>query len=143
MSTILIGIDPGVKTGVGAIDGKNKVVGSMPIHQAMQFVSDIADKNLPIHIRVEDARLRKWFGNNAKAKQQGAGSVKRDCKIWEDFLSDIKATTNSDISFEMVHPVKGGTKINAKMFQQITGIQKRTSEHARDAYMLIHNFRRR
>lgn len=143
MSTVLLGIDPGVHTGVGAIDGDSKIAGSMPIHQAMQFIADLEEKKKDIHIRVEDARQRKWFGPNSAAKKQGAGSVKRDCKIWEDFIIDLKKTSEQSITFEMIHPVKGATKINAKMFRQITGIQKRTNEHGRDAYMLIHGYKLR
>ncbi len=141
MKSVLIGIDPGVKTGVGAIDGNKKIAGSMAIHLAIQFIADIENNGSNIHIRVEDARQRKWFGNNSAAKKQGAGSVKRDCKIWEDFLNDLKKNSKQSISFEMIHPVKGATKINSKMFQQITGIQGRTNEHGRDAYMLIHGYR--
>lgn len=115
----------------------------MAIHLAMQFVADLAEKGIDIHLRVEDARQRKWFGNNSGAKKQGAGSVKRDCKIWEDFLQDLKKNSEGSISYELIHPVKGATKINAKMFQQITGIHKRTNEHGRDAFMLIHGYKLR
>lgn len=137
---IIIGIDPGVKTGIAAINRNIKIAESMPIHAAMKFVSDLANKGFDTHIRVEDARKRKWFGHNSSAKSQGAGSIKRDCKIWEDFLNDLKDISKQTITFEMIHPVKGATKINAKMFKQITGIEKRTNEHARDAFMLIHGF---
>lgn len=142
MKSVLIGIDPGVKTGVGAIDGQKKIAGSMPIHLAMQFIQNLDDKKKDIHVRVEDARQRKWFGHDSAAKKQGAGSVKRDCKIWEDFLTDVKKHSKQSFTFEMIHPVKGATKINSKLFKQITGIQERTNEHGRDAYMLIHGFKK-
>ena len=112
----------------------------MPIHLAMKFVSDIAEKGVNIHLRVEDSRKRKWYGKKTKGKDQGAGSIKRDCKIWEDFLTTLKEVSKGKITFEMLHPIKGGTKIDATLFRKITGIQKRTNEHGRDAYMLIHNF---
>ena len=141
MSSVLIGIDPGVKTGVGIINGNQRIAEAMPIHQAMQSIVNLVNKKKDIHIRIEDARLRKWFGQNSAAKKQGAGSVKRDCKIWEDFLTDLKKSSQQSITFEMIHPVKGATKINAKMFRQITGIQQRTNEHGRDAYMLIQGYK--
>lgn len=112
----------------------------MPIHLAMQFVADIAEKGIDIHLRVEDSRLRRWFGENTKGKDQGAGSIKRDCKIWEDFLVTLKEVSEGKITFDFIHPIKGGTKIDASLFKKITGIQKRTNEHGRDAYMLIHNY---
>ncbi len=134
----IIGIDPGVKTGIGTIKGNEKIAKSMPIHFAMQYILDLEKQGFNIHIRVEDARKRKWFGKNSTSKSQGAGSIKRDCKIWEDFLSDLKKSSKQSITFEMIHPVKGATKINAQMFKAMTGIKERTNEHARDAYMLVH-----
>ena len=44
------------------------------------------------NIIVEDADLSKenFKGENMAAKQQGAGSIKRDAKIWEDYLTRPK-----------------------------------------------------
>ena len=92
---------------------------------------------------MEDARKRKWFGPRSQEKQQGAGSVKRDCSIWEDFLTEINKNSENKITFEMLHPIKGATKLNKEMFQKITGITSATSEHARDAFMLVYNFKKR
>lgn len=140
---IYIGIDPGVKTGFGLIDGNRKSVKSYKIHDALSAIAQVAkNSSKSIHVRVEDARQRKWFGNNSKEKLQGAGSIKRDSKIWEDFLTDANKLTKGRLTFEMVHPIKGGTKIDTKIFKQITGINERTSEHGRDAYMLILNYKK-
>ena len=80
----------------------------------------------------EDARQRKWFGKgDANAKKQGAGSVKRDCSIWEDFCKDY------GIPFRAIPPVKGATKITPEYFKLISHYQGRTSEHSRDAAMLV------
>lgn len=146
MGKILIGIDPGVKTGLGFITSQNKDCESMPIHKAMKKIESICsmnkalDKPLEVLVVVEDARKRKWFGNNSNAKAQGAGSVKRDCKIWEDYLIEL---SGKDLiqGFSMVHPMKGATKLSHKEFQLKTGFTKRTNEHARDAFMLIWGLR--
>lgn len=137
---ILIGIDPGVKTGIGYINGNEKKAESMAIHRAMSFVNHCFLTYGKIHVRVEDARKRKWFGNNSNEKMQGAGSVKRDCKIWEDFLDDLSNSNPGKLTFELIHPVKNATKLNQGVFKRTTGIVGRTNEHGRDAYMLIHNF---
>lgn len=89
-----------------------------------------------VFIRVEDARLRKWipYQKNEKAeagRREGAGSVKRDAKIWEDFLTDIGA------DFEMVAPKNNKTKVTAAFFKKLTGYQGKTNEHERDAAMLV------
>lgn len=138
---ILIGIDTGVITGLGVIIGQDKQAVSMPIHKAMAFVESLVDED-PVHIRVEDARKRKWFGNNSSAKKQGAGSVKRDAKIWEDFLTDLQKESNDLLTFEMIHPIKGATKLNQQLFKQMTGITTRTNEHARDAFMMVMNYKK-
>ncbi len=44
------------------------------------------------------------------------------------------------MTFEMVHPIKGATKLKANFFKKITGITERTNEHSRDAFMLIYKF---
>lgn len=131
----IIGIDPGVETGIAVKDlesGKLISVSSMKIHEAM---------NLPhgkCFVVVEDAR--KWNGytkgnfKQMRAKAQGAGSVKRDCKIWEDFLSD------TNIPFLMVAPSQKGAKLDAKTFNKYTGWTERTNQHGRDAAMLIFGY---
>jgi hypothetical protein len=130
-----IGIDTGKNTGFAVWNKAEKmleVVETLLIHQAMDKVREF-DKN-EVLIRVEDARQRKWFGSNASAKQQGAGSIKRDATIWEDFLKDL------GYNFEMVAPKNNKTKVSADQFAKMTKWDKRTSEHARDAVMLIFNY---
>jgi hypothetical protein len=85
-----------------------------------------------IQVVFEDARQRTWFGHgDTSAKAQGAGSVKRDCSIWEDFCKDY------DIPFWAKPPVKGATKVSADYFKMVSHYQGRTSEHSRDAAMLV------
>ncbi len=130
-----IGIDPGVNTGFAVWNKERKVFSkleTLPIHIVMDKIRYWV--NQQPFIRVEDARQRKWFGKRSEMKKQGAGSVKRDCKIWEDFLTDL------NIPFEMVAPHKGMTKYSAAAFKKLTGYEGKTSEHARDAAMLVFGF---
>lgn len=135
---IYIGIDPGTHTGVAVWDsreGKFLSLGTLPIHRAMTFILTWSLKaeetGQEIQVVFEDARQRKWYGNDSNAKRQGAGSVKRDCSIWEDFCRDYQ------ISFVAVPPMKGGTKVSESYFKTISGWKGRTSNHARDAAMLV------
>ena len=114
---IIIGIDSGTQTGFAVWDRANNnllQVSTLKIHQAMEAVLEYK-RALEVHhehtilVRVEDARLRKWFGNSGREKLQGAGSVKRDAVIWEDFLTD------HEIPFEMVAPKNN--KTNCRIFQ--------------------------
>ena len=128
-----IGIDCGVNTGFAIWDSQEKKftnIATIKIHTALFWIKLNTDLS-NCKIIVEDARKRKWYGKDSEQKQQGAGSVKRDCKIWEDFLTEIGA------DFVMVHPIKGGTKIDKERFKKITGWNLSTSSHSRDASLLV------
>lgn len=135
---IYIGIDTGVNTGVAVWDSDKKKfieIQTLMIHQAMHLVGrwwTICKVNAKgVKVVFEDARLRKWYGFDASKKMQGAGAVKRDAKIWEDFLTDL------GIPFVTKHPLKGMTKLDADPFKRLTGWNGRTSHHSRDAAMLV------
>ena len=129
-----IGIDPGTHTGMAVWDskeGKFLSLETLPIHRAMVEVMNLRIGR-EILVVFEDARQRKWYGKgDTNAKLQGAGSVKRDCAIWEDFCKDY------GIPFRAIPPVKGATKITPEYFKLISHYQGRTSEHSRDAAMLV------
>lgn len=145
---IYIGIDTGTHTGVAVWDADNQRftdIRTCLIHDALTYVLDIvalaAQTGDLVEVRVEDARLRTWFGpldrgRSERSKLQGVGSVKRDCAIWEDFLQDIKAAW-SNLDYRMVPPRENRTKLSADAFERITKSGFRTSEHARDAAMLV------
>lgn len=135
-ANFIIGIDPGVKTGFAQFSRITKClygVKSYTIHEAIAEMSNWICKE-QYFIRVEDARLRKWYGKNTVGKDQGAGSIKRDCKIWEDFLTDY------GFQFEMVDPKHQTTKLSAEQFKKLTGWQGTTNEHGRDAALLAFNY---
>mgnify|MGYP003308152333 CR=1 FL=1 len=131
-----IGIDTGTNTGVAVWDTSRhcfKQLDTMPIHRAMETVimwRDVVGRE-NISVIFEDARLRKWYDTNSNAKLQGAGSIKRDASIWEDFLTD------KGIPFLSQAPSKGMTKWNDQTFKAVTGWSMRTSNHARDAALLV------
>lgn len=131
---ICIGIDPGTHTGVAVWDtreGKFLSLETLPIHRALRKVMEW-NYTHDVQVVFEDARQRTWYGKgDTNAKAQGAGSVKRDCSIWEDFCKDY------DIPFWAKPPVKGATKVSAEYFKMVSHWQGRTSEHSRDAAMLV------
>lgn len=133
---IFIGIDTGTHTGVAVLDSEERQfleIKTMMLHQALQFVITMCQvwKRENVMVLFEDARQRKWFGSDSDAKMQGAGSVKRDASIWEEFCTDYQ------IAFRALPPAKGGTKLNPDYFKALTGWKKRTSEHARDAAIIV------
>ena len=131
MKTLIIGIDPGVKTGFAVKDLESLryiEVSTLMLHQAFERIIELKEKR-QILVVVEDARKRKWFGNTGSERHQGAGSVKRDSKAWEDFLQDK----------EIIHRMQSpkNTKVNPEWFKKVTYYEGRTSIHAREAAMII------
>lgn len=128
-ASVLIGIDPGTHTGIAIkIEGKWHRIETMSIFAALQTVVMYRYDN--VLVRFEDARLRTYFGKSEREKLQGAGSVKRDCSIWEEVLTEY------NIPFQRIHPryVKATT---AEQFKTLTGWQGQTSIHAREAAWLV------
>ena len=143
--SIIVGIDTGVVTGLAVWDTeKQKLIRleSVPIHKALYSINWITTTGITLGwgpvalVRVEDARLRKWV-TGGRERLQGAGSVKRDAKIWEDFLTDC------EIPFEMVAPRHNVTKMDSKTFAKQTGWTKSTNQHERDAAGLVVGFTER
>ncbi|MBS5485495.1 hypothetical protein [Parabacteroides sp.] len=141
---LVIGIDTGVHTGIATwnvASRKFELIATTSIHKAIMYVQSMFDTHgCKVLVRIEDARLRTWYQSNYKSRDeerkmlQGVGSVKRDAKIWEDFLTDI------GIPFEMTHPKNSVTKLNDLSFRKLTKYNKRTSEHSRDAAMLVFGY---
>lgn len=141
---IIFGIDPGVATGVAILSTDNCAltrVAAMPIHRAMEEVrlhweqarALGSDRMLVVF---EDARKRRVFDQADRdvtragaARREGAGSAKRDAKIWEDFLTDLGVPW---VSRRPAH-----TKYGADYFRAATGWTGKTNEHGRDAGMLV------
>lgn len=136
---IWVGIDPGTHTGLAVWDAEEKrflSIETTVIHRAMLRVEALhARYGDDLIVRFEDARQRTWFGAAGREQLQGAGSIKRDCSIWEDFLAD------RGISFMALPPKASRTKMRPDAFSRITGWAKRCSEHARDAAMMVFGLR--
>lgn len=138
---LYIGIDPGVNTGFAVwnkTEQKLDMVDTMTITQAMKTVEDFngvldeeTDTEYKVVVFMEDARQRNWFGQSGREKLQGAGSVKRDCAIWETFCQE------AGIELRKIAPKNNYTKLSAEQFRKLTGWKGRTSDHGRDAAMLV------
>lgn len=138
--TYYIGIDCGVNTGICVWNSEDKIIrhiSTVRIHEAMERVKFWHNTNPgKVFVRVEDARKRTWvpWQKNEKeerGKREGAGSVKRDAIIWEDYLEFLK------VPYEMVAPKNNKTKVDHSYFKKLTKYSGSTSEHARDAAMLV------
>lgn len=139
---LYIGIDTGRATGFAVWESECRefdAIATLPIHEALDRVRRLHKAyGDDLVVVFEDARQRKWLPREKNASQyrgrlQGAGSVKRDATIWEDFCQDL------GIRYEAKAPTKGATKWSAETFRKVTGWEQRTSNHARDAALLVIN----
>lgn len=134
----LLGIDPGVSTGIAIWDRMEKKFHTLITTDVLEAVDLIkrAHAEWPddLFVRIEDPNQRKWFGKSGREVLQGAGSVKRDFKILRDFLE------KNGIPYHAFAPKDSKTKLDAKQFTKITGCTVRTSQHCRDAALSVYGF---
>ena len=142
----LIGIDPGTNTGMCIYYRPEKRICKLSSGTLLQCLFMLKDSiwwdrinNDQVFIRMEDARLRTWIPKQAtesreRGRREGAGYVKAHCAIWEDWFKIV------GIPFELVAPKNNKTKIAADYFWKLTGYDKQTNSHERDAAMLVVGF---
>ena len=133
-----VGIHPGEHTGLAVWNAEKKAfvsIRTLPLWAAMEAVAALASEG-PVTVVCEDARLRTWFPKERslseyRGRLMGAGAAKRDAAAWEEFLRD------KGIPYVMRKPQAHGTKWPAQAFARVTGYTGRTSEHGRDAALLV------
>ena len=136
---IIVGIDPGVHTGVAVWDSSNRhllYVTSCGIVHAMEYLQTFNITRPISRVIFEDARMRTWIPRErdfrqVKGRAMGAGSVRRDCQIWEEWCEF------HGIQFIAKPPKNNVTKLSDVQFRGITGYDRMTNEHGRDAAMLV------
>lgn len=136
---VIVGIDPGSHTGVAVWDTAARAfldIRCSGIVDAMEYLRQFQETRQIGLVVFEDARQRKWIPREKdlkefKGRAMGAGSVKRDCTIWEEWCK------HHGIEFVKTPPRPGMTKLSDTYFQGITGYDRRTNEHGRDAAMLV------
>lgn len=136
---LVVGIDPGLHTGLAVWDTSHRQfldIRCSGIVDAMRYLLALQGENKIGLIVFEDARKRKWIPREKnlsefRGRAMGAGSVRRDSAIWEEYCRTYA------VPFVMVAPRPGMTKLTDTYFQGITGYDRRTNEHGRDAAMLV------
>jgi hypothetical protein len=136
---ICVGVDPGHHTGIAVWDTSTRQfieIRTTGIVSAMDYLTELHKEKKIMLLVFEDARQRTWIPRErdirqVKGRAMGAGSVKRDCSIWEEWCSA------RGIQFIASRPKTGMTKLTDAYFRGITGYDRRTNEHGRDAAMLV------
>jgi hypothetical protein len=143
---IHIGIDPGVKNGFAVWDTEKQQfisITTICFWEAIETVFNYAKykgyKNLIVFI--EDSAGNKPIFQKLKTSNelcqnkisQNVGSNKAYCNLMKQYFE------RHEIKYIATVPKKKNyVKNNPELFKKITGYTKRTSEHSRDAAMLVH-----
>lgn len=131
---IYIGIDPGVKTGIAVWDGKDIVFDTTDF---WGVIEEVDLWNIPVTVVIEDPYQNSpvWHGRNkneaVKSKiSERVGMNKREAQLLIEYCE------RNEIEFRAVKPTT--SKWDAKYLKAVTGINKRTNQHVRDAIKLVY-----
>jgi hypothetical protein len=131
---IVLGIDPGTKTGVATFVNGVLTLAQTYTHPAL---IQLLQGGLVNAVVYEDANLQKPVfaraGANARMMlkiAQNVGEVKFMCK------EIARVCGEQNIPCLGVSPLAKGSKLGAEAFKKRTGFQPRTSQHGRDAAMV-------
>lgn len=136
---LILGIDPGLKTGVAHFDG-GKLVRLETIHPA--DIPQLLQQHRPARVVFEDSRLqshvwKRGTGVAAAAKiARNVGEVDAWCRL-------IVATCERlGIAAHGISPQGKGAKLDAAQFEHLTGWSQRSNQHERDSALVAWTFRR-
>lgn len=152
-----IGIDPGIKTGIALWNAKTRefeVIMTTDILAAMTFVRCL-NASVDVTVVFSDCRWARdkethfaCFVNNSTEEDKSSthffvdvewedenslDSAKQECDIWESFLKVEK------IKYDATALIYFGEILNATEFKKLVGWNKQTTQHDRNAAMLVFN----
>lgn len=139
--TVILGIDPGVNTGVATLDG-----GQLTMLETISpfQLERLLRERRPARVVFEDSRLQSHAWNARSKATKGAalatarslGQVDAWCSLICELCGDIGMPAHG------ISPAAKGKKLDAAAFAQITGWTRRSNQHERDAAMCAWPFRR-
>lgn len=144
MNKIYIGVDPGVKTGFAILNGLELTLHTLSFWDAIKMIESKTNDLYffrflyDLIVVIEDVTQNKpTFNRNLNYRSnskvsQNVGQNKRDCQLI------IEWCEMNGIEVIKKRPTKNSmTKLNAEVFNKITGYNGKSSQHSRDAAMLI------
>jgi len=140
----VIGIDGGVNTGFAVYDRNSRKLVEIKTYsfweaiEALEsWMDDCGISGIEVWIEDVEAHSPTFYrGAKGSAVQnrisQSVGRNKRDCQLLKEWLE------RKGVVFYSIPPTKQSmTKLNAETFKTYTGWNERTSQHGRDAAMLV------
>ena len=130
---VVIGIDPGTKTGWAIWDRSQKRITDMATltcAEAMLRVQ-MAHQHGTLALVVFEDATKHGRSDKSPGAAMGAGSIRRESQIWREWLELL------GVPYRAVSARQKGAKMSHAAFVRLTGKAGRTSQHARDAAMLV------
>lgn len=136
----IIGIDPGMNTGIATFNGGLLVaLGTIEPHQ----IERVLRERMPARVVFEDSRLQShaWTARGkatkgaAIATARSLGQIDAWCSLIVSVCGDLGIPAHG------ISPAAKGAKVNAESFARITGWAGRCNQHERDAAMCAWPYR--
>jgi len=137
-SKMLIGIDPGVKNGFAKLSDSLIELSTLSFWKLINWFDSRKSFFPDMRIHIEDPTANRPVFNRNVGKgsmlkiAQNVGENKCMAKLLFQYFEI------NGIEYHRHRPTKKSmTKLNAVQFEKVTGLKQRSSEHSRDACMLI------
>lgn len=138
MKKILIGIDPDVdKSGVAFLQGDQLKLQNLTFFELFDMLKFYKEKEVKPTVYVECGFLNKsnWHKKNAYSAAMNSKIGERTGANFETAKKIVEMCIYLKLPYEQVRPSK--SKTSNDYFKKITGIQTRTNQEQRDAFMLV------
>lgn len=149
MTGVVIGIDPGLKTGIAIfVKGGLEELRTISPWEIPALISRQQEDRGIKRVIYEDSRLQSHIFSAHKPGSRALGQAQK-LKIarnvgqidgWCCLIAQVCAERG--ITCHGISPAAKGAKLDAKRFEGVTGWQGRSNEHERDAAMVAWRYRR-
>jgi hypothetical protein len=131
-----IGIDPDVdKSGVAIIDGKDTFLKNLTFFELFDVLNQQKEREPTVYIECGFMNKSNWHKLSDKSASINTKIGERTGANFEVAKKIVEMCAYIGIEYVQIKPTK--SKINSDTFKKITGLNIRTNQEQRDAYMLI------
>lgn len=136
--SIILGIDPGVNTGIAIFKrGALYTLVTIAPHQLPEFIANAE----PSRVIFEDSRLTSFMFNQVKSRPaalkmaRNVGEIDAWCRVITSVCEGLGIPAHG------ISPASKGAKLSAEAFTRATGWTGASNQHTRDAAMCAWKYR--
>lgn len=135
----LVGIDPDIdKSGVAFSNGELIELKNLTFFELFEYLKTLGSRTEKLYIYIECGYLNQsnWHKRADRSSAFNAKVGERTGANFETAKKIVEMCEYLKLQHFKIKPTR--TKVKASFFKSLTGIQSRTNQEQRDAYMLIH-----